>query len=310
MRPEIAVIATVLACAHLAACQNVDFFYTETIDTCQLNGAYMLADDETTHGGVCAYRQDVERVYACPSPDQSCWTWAQECNDSGVGQTVCNKGGSVFCCNAVAGETCTEQEGQINICISEFASPNSGVSTEQANEVYLAALGVSNVTGTTQTADPTVFSTRNLASTAVSSSSTGASTTTTSGSSTSTSTSSPTGTPAPPSPDPSGISGGAIAGIVVGAAAGLAIIAAIFFFLARKRRSSGHKTESKYTPVTPSEATAYDSSVEKTNAGVHNGSPGQTGMSELGSDGHGRAELSATNTVTPGRNAPTRYETP
>lgn len=321
MRPTVAVIAAAVAPAYLASAQTVEFFYTDTIDTCEFKGASITANEQTTHGGVCAYRQDVERVYGCPSPDPTCWTWAQDCNDSDAGQTVCNRGGTVFCCNAVAGETCTTTDGQINVCISNFTSPNSGVSSEQANQVYLSALGVSNVTATTQTVDPTPFSTRNLVSTSATSSSSSASTTvdstsTAAGSSSdhTSSSASATGTAtgaesnttivATSGSSSSGLSGGAIAGIVIGAIAGLAIIGGLFFLLGRKRRPNRqNQLGSKEMPVTSAVPTAYNSSSGKMNTGYY-GSQSQTGVSELGSDGHERAEMPASET------ARSRYEMP
>lgn len=67
-------LASVMTLARVVASQNVLFFYTDTVDLCQYNGVAIEADNQTTHGGVCAYRNDVGSVYACPAPDANCWT--------------------------------------------------------------------------------------------------------------------------------------------------------------------------------------------------------------------------------------------
>lgn len=267
----------------------------------------------------------VERIYACPSLDPTCWTWAETCNDSGVGQTVCNRAGTVFCCNSVAGKTCTTTANQINDCISNFTSPNSGVSTAQANEVYLSALGVSNVTETTQTVDPTPFSTRDFASSSVSSSSSSSpdasaittSSTASHGSSpaptsgTAADAQSTTGAAASSSSSSSGLSGGAIAGIVIGAIAALAIIGGVFFLLGRKRRSNRQNhPDPKETPDTSAGSAAYVSAHEKTNMGTYYGGQSRTGVSDLRIDGNRMVEMPVMDTAPGSRNAPTRHEMP
>lgn len=293
--------------------QTVEFFYTETLDTCEMKGVSIAANEQTTHGGVCAWRPDVERVYGCPAPDTTCWTLGQTCTDSGIGQTVCNKAGSVWCCNAVAGETCTTAEGYINVCQSGFANPESGVSVDHANQVYLAAIGLSNVTATSQTVDPTPFSTTNLgtASTATSTSSPsgGSSTVTKSGSSTDTS--SPTTASASqsssssasngssesstnstdPTASKSRVSTGAIVGIVIGLLLVLAAVGTAFFILGRRRT----KAQSTYDPIgghaAPAPTTVYgDKDARIASSELHGY---QDGTSELGDSTVTRAEMPA-----------------
>ncbi|KAJ9656626.1 hypothetical protein H2198_004860 [Neophaeococcomyces mojaviensis] len=303
------IFAAVAASSNLVLGQSVEFFYTDTVDLCSIDGASIPATDQTTHGGVCAYRQDVARVYACPAPDPTCWTYYETCvNGGSTGQTVCNRNNAVWCCNSVAGETCTTTQGQINVCISNFTSPNSGVSVDQANQKYLSALGVSNVTATSQTVDPSPFSTRIFSNTVTSTtssstSSAGPSTLSSSGAASTsdtgllpTSTSSPSATAA--SSSGSGISGGAIAGIVIGAIVAIAIIGAGFFLLGRRNKN---KQRASHLPIASEMGTsasqyngpgggAYDNG-KRTKQGSYNSQTNLNNTSELGSEGHGRVEM-------------------
>lgn len=227
------VTAVAILC-RLAHTSTVQFFYTETRDTCDYNGTDVALIGPTTQGGVCAYRADYARMYGCPAPEARCWTWAEYCNEGAVGQIVCTRGDYSFCCNALAGEKCTVAEGQINVCNSDFFSPNSGVSVQQANKIYHAAVGSSKITATSQTTDPTPFLTSTLTSTNVpvsefmmsawlapptaEASTIGSDTKVTE------------------SPAPGSLSGGAIAGIVMGVLAAVSIAAGLYFIFARKKR--------------------------------------------------------------------------
>lgn len=219
---------------------------------------------------------------------------AQKCNDGAVGQVVCNRGGTVFCCNSVAGESCTTTPGQINICISNFTSPNSGISKDAAYSKYLAALGSSTITTTSQIITPSPFSTLNPSKTPTPSSTS----TTSSFVSTPTSTfpsstfllTSPSLTPSSygfssSSATAAHIPQGAIAGIVVGVLAGLAILFGVIFVYRRqlqKRNQERNLHESsKENASTP---LAYAENNEK--VGLRNHAP-----SELDSERTSRVEL-------------------
>lgn len=67
-------LASIVTLARVVASQDILFFYTDTVNLCQYNNVGMEADNQTMNGGVCAYKNDVERVYACPAPDPKCWT--------------------------------------------------------------------------------------------------------------------------------------------------------------------------------------------------------------------------------------------
>lgn len=314
-----------LAFTNIAVAMQVNFFYSEVVDRCKFKGQSITANDNSQHGGVCAFAPVTERVYACPAPDPACWTWyedvshefkanftrAQTCNANGIGQTVCNRGDTQFCCNSVAGETCTTTEGQINVCISNFTSPNNGISPSAANSVYLQALGLNSVTATSQTADPSAFSTLSpsrlpttTSSVATSSSSiSNASPTVPSTSSlaslaTASNAAVNTGSPNHLATQ-SGLSVGAIAGIVLGALIGLAVIGTAAFFIVRQRKRSRHQkhTISEHHAVTP---LAYTENNEKARFGNHYG--GET-PSEIDSE-RSRVEMSAHSQAT------RRYEMP
>lgn len=200
----------------------------------------------------------------------------------------------MFCCNSVAGESCTTTPGQINICISNFTSPNSGISKDVAYSKYLAALGLSTITATSQTITPSPFSTLNPSKTPTTSS------TSTTSSSVSTPTStfpsstfllmSPSSTPSSygfssSSATAAHISPGAIAGIVVGVLAGLAILFGVIFVYRRQLRKRNQERNlheaSKENASTP---LAYAENNEK--VGLRNHTP-----SELDSERTSRVEL-------------------
>lgn len=217
----------------------------------------------------------------------------------------------------MAGETCTTAQGQINICVSNFTSPNSGVSIDDANAAYLKALGVSNVTATSQSVDPTPFSTRTLSSTAASSTSSSLSATSPSDSTTPTLfTSTPTlssaaGTAAAESPNSStqvnvshgsSISGGAIAGIVVGVVGGIAIVGAAFFLLGKRmrNRSGSDALLAKHQLPSPAEVSAYSDNGQKNRGDYY--APAEMGSERV------RAEMPTTGPRPPANES--RYEMP
>jgi hypothetical protein len=313
-----ALLAAIAASAHFVSAQKVEFFYTETLNICAIYGVSMPANEITTHGGVCAYRRDVDRVYGCPSSSNpKCWTWYQTCNENLIGQAVCNRGDNQWCCNAVAGETCPTGDNKINICISNFTSPQEGMSTDEANQVYSAAISNTSVTATKQIVQPTPFSTRQLDSTAAPT----LTSTMTSGTSTSTGTPAPTENTSPSASsnsDSLSVSGGAIAGIVIGVLAVIAIVGGLFWLLRRRKNKKNGMTGTKEAPkAAAGESAAYHSSNQRTTFGGyytghgHDRSEIVVTPSELGSAGHGRAEMSAaTDSADVRANPYRRYEMP
>ncbi|RDW73143.1 hypothetical protein BP6252_07050 [Coleophoma cylindrospora] len=236
----------------------------------------MPANGNSAHGGVCAYVSQTNRVYACPAPDPGCWAWYQTCGKGDAAsssQIYCTGSGTSWCCTA--DETCTPNVGQINICVSAFGSPNSGESLAIANSVELSALGVTTITATSETATPTPFSSAVYDATGTTTSSSSISSTPSSSSTsvgtsssslvstspsrtTSSQTSSASGAasassttiPVSSNRSKSGLSGGAIAGIVIGSVAGVTIIASLFFLWGKQH--AGSSTGGANPPELPS----------------------------------------------------------
>jgi hypothetical protein len=313
-----ALLAAIAASAHLASAQKVEFFYTKTLDICAIYGVSMPANEITTHGGVCAYRRDVARVYGCPSSSNpKCWTWNQTCNEDLIGQAVCNRVNTQWCCNAVAGETCATGDNKINICISNFTSPQEGISMDEANQVYLAAISKTSVMATKQSVQPTPFSTRQLDSTAAPT----LTSTTTSGTSTSTGTPAPTDNTRPSAgsnSDRLSVSGGAIAGIVIGVLAVIAIVGGLFWLLRRRKNKKNGMTGAKKVPTAAAgELAAYHSSNQRTTFGGNYTGHGHDRCeilvipSEIDSVGYRRAEMpAAADSADIRANSSRRYEMP
>ena len=80
---------------------------------------------------------------------------------------------------------------------------------------------------------------------------------------------------------------------MIGAVAVLAIIGGAFFLLGRRRKSKTTKDTSGYNemPTPPASQSAYTSSNEKARYGGPANTQDQPHVSELGSEGHGRAEM-------------------
>ena len=131
----------------LARCQDtVVYFYSTELDSCAWEGNGIPAANNTENGGLCAYDESIQRVYACPAPDGKCWTWDQTCGSgavAGPNQITCSNGGTTWCCPIQ--ETCTLAQDQINVCISNFTNPNKNVQPAAAYSAELKALGVTSV---------------------------------------------------------------------------------------------------------------------------------------------------------------------
>jgi len=243
----IPLFATIIRCQDTA-----NFYYSDQLDTCSYNDVSIPASNNTENGGLCAWVDATSRVYACPATDPTCWTWYQTCgsgNSASSDQILCDNAGSTWCCPNT--ETCTTDPNQINVCISSFDNPNANVQPGPAESVEFQVLGISTLASTVQTASLIATASQTFFSTITLSSSTSSSSaTTTSSSSTSSSTSRLSSTQTGSTPaaatssasqtavatkSSSSLSGGAIAGIVIGALAFIALLAAGAYFLLRKR---------------------------------------------------------------------------
>jgi hypothetical protein len=134
----------------------------------------------------------------------------------------------------VCRETCTELPGQINICYSLAPDALLNISSSALDEAY-SSLSSAQPSASSFSFDPQALIAQTQASTHTS--------TQTSTQTTSTQTSRPpTTSPPTPIPHPSNsLSGGAIAGIVIGAIGGIALacLAAFLLLRRRKRRQNG-----------------------------------------------------------------------
>ena len=137
-----------------------------------------------------------------------CWTFAQDCSGDGT-QRGCSKNGYEWCCRSY--ETCTEMEGQINICWAPWENPNENRSTADAFIYNQAQFPVLPALSTASTAEPTATGSLTAA---------------------------PTNTNSSTDSNPS-LSLGSIIGIGVGCGvAGVALAAGVGFLLFRRRKRS------------------------------------------------------------------------
>ncbi|KAF2396632.1 hypothetical protein EJ06DRAFT_227330 [Trichodelitschia bisporula] len=275
MRP-LTLLPTGLLLVPGTAAYIVDFFISPARDLCNYKGVRFSAANNTDRGGVCAYNRQNDRVYGCPAPDPDCWTFAETCRGgtakAGDGQRLCVANTNSWCCRV--DEDCVRSSA-INVCISLFAPPTKNQPIAEANAAEMKALGVTalaQITVTTQSADPTPFAT--LSARGVSedeTTSTSSASTRASAKASTTATAEETTTGAdgetlvvaktgsrsstrtvtehmatagigPTSPategqqKKEGMSGGAIAGIVVGALAIVALTTLLFVVMAHRRR--------------------------------------------------------------------------
>jgi hypothetical protein len=145
---KIRIFLFILVVAPLARCQDqAVFFYSSEFDICDWLGNSIPAANNTERGGLCAYEESTQRVYACPAPGATCWTFGQTCGkgigSAGPNQIACNNDGDVWCC--AGDETCTLNPNQVNVCISNFTNHNANVQPSAAVSAEYAALGVTSV---------------------------------------------------------------------------------------------------------------------------------------------------------------------
>ena len=145
---KIRIFLFILAVAPLAICQDqAVFFYSSEFDTCDWLGNSITATNNTEYGGLCAYEESTQRVYACPASVANCWTFGQTCGkgigSAGPNQIACSNDGDVWCCTG--DETCTLSPNQVNVCISNFTNHNANVKPSAAASAEYAALGVTSV---------------------------------------------------------------------------------------------------------------------------------------------------------------------
>ncbi|KAI6366477.1 hypothetical protein MCOR25_005124 [Pyricularia grisea] len=220
---------------------NWYFATNKTKNTCPTNPFTCVAPN------ACARDPNTGRSYCCDAGSTAvCWTGSTTCQ--GDGSTMaCGSGTTSWCCLANGKEKCTETKNQINICWSTGYDTLRNISVASLEAVY-SSLASKNPDASSLMFTPTeiIASTRTPATTTTSTSA--STTTTSSGASSVTS-----GTDSPPAAtnaagaaegggsgnSNSGSSSpalgpGAIAGVVVGLVAALAIIGLVGFLIWRR----------------------------------------------------------------------------
>ncbi|KLU91578.1 hypothetical protein MAPG_10096 [Magnaporthiopsis poae ATCC 64411] len=257
-------------------------------------------------GNACARDPNTGQQYCCDGPPDTgrvCWGFESPCKSDG--STInCTDGKRKFCCRS-GFEKCSETPNQAaGICWSTHHDPLNNVTFSHLSSVH-SSLNASRPSATSLPFD--LFSIVSATATAPFATTSGPAQTSTSAGGTSTP---PPGAPAEGS---SAVSGGAIAGIVIGAVAGIALIGVAVFFLLRRRRRAAHAYEAPpegsaagpsekhgNDPSGPVEAPAspttagYDGSLygkPGAKPGLYNHHHQQPPPQELGSDAGARSEL-------------------
>lgn len=211
------------------------FFQPTTTDTCTYGNYSIDADQNTQNGDLCATIPSISQaLWACPAPNNVCWTWNHPCTGAspngtdttpGEGQYLYSKDGVSWCCLEGL-EDCTRTGGQQNVCwANTFANPLASVQQAVASASASAIVVKAGEVFTTVGSSPAVPTQSPTSSTSSTGGPTAAGNATSLGHSSS-----------------NGLSGGAIAGVVIGVIAVLAVIAnAVMFFLwyQRKRKTPG-----------------------------------------------------------------------
>ncbi|KAM0804447.1 hypothetical protein BDR22DRAFT_601933 [Usnea florida] len=218
---------------------SVEFFIYPAIDLCSKGNIVTTCYNNTDRGGLCAYAPDVDMVWCCPAPDNTCWGYARSCSGGsfatpGPGQIACSYNEAEWCCNEEY-ETCSQIRDQINTCETKFASANANVSIAEANAIESSSTSsrsptttpLSSISSTSSTISDSKATTSS--SSPVSSPSTSANA---SGSSLSES--------SPSSSDHASthLSSGAIAGIVIAAVVAVSCLVGIAIMLARREKGN------------------------------------------------------------------------
>ncbi|KAF2165051.1 hypothetical protein M409DRAFT_55953 [Zasmidium cellare ATCC 36951] len=222
---------------RIASADYTNFYFNSS------NGCPGLGIGCTAPESMCAYDSVNDKYYCCSGSNYDiCRAFAATCGGSDGGpsssQQTCTSGSDSWCCLSANNERCTSRTGQVNVCVATQDNPIAAVPELLMNETF-SSLSSADPSATSYSVDVNSLAARATAS-STSSSSLQSTSTTTSPSATTTQ------SPAPDDSD--SISGGAIAGIVVGCVVGLAAIAGLIWFLLRRRRSQ-KKSASEIPPA-------------------------------------------------------------
>ncbi|EPE07581.1 hypothetical protein F503_00303 [Ophiostoma piceae UAMH 11346] len=192
----------------------------------------------------CARDPNTGRRYCCdyqhPPYKGVCWALAKKCASDG--STVdCGTGDDTWCC--IDGrEKCTERTGQINVCWSTSRDTLNNITTDVLNDTY-SSLSSAKPSATTWAFTPiSLVALTNPAITQTQTPNPDAS---------STGSSVPSTTPTDDSDAGTSLGGGAIAGVVVGALGGVALLGLGVFMLWKRQ-----KRRQAYASVSPTSASA------------------------------------------------------
>ncbi|KAI9713956.1 MAG: hypothetical protein M1820_000686 [Bogoriella megaspora] len=210
----------------------------------------------------CARNSTLARGYCCDAkgPDSVCWALSVSC--AADGSTITCGESEEYCCFATI-ETCTRTPDQSNVCWLTSTDILSDADVKKLNNTFSSLSSASpSATSFPFTPDADLF-TSSISSASASSSSTSSSTSS-SGSAglvPSDSSSQPPATTTPPaspiaSSQGSSLSGGAIAGIVIGALIGLALLAGAFYIGRWNKKTQ--RPSPKHTLAPPQELSAVD----------------------------------------------------
>ncbi|KAL2842738.1 hypothetical protein BJY01DRAFT_248891 [Aspergillus pseudoustus] len=216
-----------------------DFYFTSNLTSFACPG---FGDFQCLPPKACARDPNTGTGYCCdPASDSTvangtCWGLPSDCTNDNR-QLQCRSGSTNWCC-LYETEECTEVPNQQSICWNQERSPLRNISVDILEDLY-SSLAVASPSARTWDFDPaTLLPDTSTSTSTTSSTSTSASVSTPT--TADTATSSPSSIPDTDSSDSVSLSGGAIAGIVVGAVAGLMIVAVgAFFMLKRRRRRQG-----------------------------------------------------------------------
>ncbi|KFY46191.1 hypothetical protein V494_00564 [Pseudogymnoascus sp. VKM F-4513 (FW-928)] len=201
------------------------------------------------HPSACAQDPTTGRYFCC-DPKSVCWAGRVTCANDGS-TFECNSGTkNPWCCTSDA-EACTGTTSQINVCWSKLHNVLRDVERATLNETF-SSLSAADPEATSWVFNPQtiIAATATTSQTPTSTPSSSSTDSTAAPTTTANNTPAPGSTQAPPTPSsvPSSksLSGGAIGGIVVGAVAGVVIIALALFFL--RRRQNKKKTQYANVP--------------------------------------------------------------
>ena len=239
--------------------REVVFWVTREYGVCRWNDATGEFPGNT-NSGVCAYQKDIGRIFPCAAGDQVCWTWLDVCLGSDVNGTMAPGDGQRLCTNPYVTNTlyrawccpqetlCPTSHNSQNICLGAWKNPVAGLDPVGASTFAASILGTTtmgaspihtNAPGFSTTMASLIDqSTTSTSSSTVSSPTTGASNTASVTIGTLKPESSGTANPGGKAPAKS-LSGGAIAGIIIGIIVVIMSISVAFFWWRRQKRIRG-----------------------------------------------------------------------